>query len=346
MRKADGRKLSPEAQEWLRCHVLAAILEQQLRPSEAARVFGIGRTVIYKWLHAYENEGERAFHAKPRGRPKRIRLKGYQAAQIVRTITKHCPNELGLPGWLWTRERVQQLLVQRYHISASIWTVGRYLNRWGLTPQKPLRRAYEQNPRAVRRWLEEQYPAIHRQALQENAEIHWLDEMGVRAQDQQGRSYGRRGRKPVIPGTGKRFGCNMISTITNQGHMRFMVFTGTFTQDVMIDFLRRLIRGSNKKIVLIDDRHPVHQGRRVQAWFKNHQEAIREEPLPTYSPNLNPGEYLNQDVKGTMRKQRPHDQKEMLCDMRSYLRSTQRRPDIVKNYFQHPDVRYAKDSDE
>jgi transposase len=346
MRKADARTLTPEAQEWLRRRVVAAILNQQMRPTDAARTFGIGRTVIYKWLKAYENEGDRALRGKSRGRPKRIRMKGYQAAQIVRAITKHCPNEVGLPFWLWTREAVQQLLRQRYGIRVSIWTVGRYLKHWGFTPQKPLRRAYEQDPKAVRRWLQDQYPAIQRQALQENAEIHWLDEMGVRAQDQGGRSYGRRGHTPVVPGTGQRFGCNMISTITNQGHMRFMVFKGTFTAEVMIRFLRRLVRQSSKNIILIDDRHPVHQGGRVQAWIKKHSQAIREEPLPTYSPNLNPGEYLNQDVKGTMKKQRPHDQKEMVGNLRSYLRSTQRRPDIVRNYFHHPDVRYAKDGNE
>jgi transposase len=317
-----------------------------MRPTDAARTFGIGRTVIYKWLKAYENEGDRAFRGKHRGRPKRIRMKGYQAAQIVRTITKHCPNEVGLPFWLWTREAVRQLLRQRYGINISIWTVGRYLSHWGFTPQKSLRRAYEQDPKAVRRWLQEQYPAIQRQAAQENAEIHWLDEMGVRAQDQGGRSYGRRGHKPVIPGTGQRFGCNLISTITNQGHMRFTVFRGTFTAEVMIRFLRRLVRQAGKEIILIDDRHPVHQGHRVQAWIAKHAKAIREEPLPTYSPNLNPGEYLNQDVKGTMRRQRPHDPKEMVGHLRSYLRSTQRRPDVVRNYFHHPDVRYAKDGKE
>jgi transposase len=344
MRKTDARKLSSEAQEWLRRRVVAAIVEQQVRPAEAARIFGIGRTAIYKWLDAYEREGPHAFQGKPRGRRKKIRLPGYQAAQIVRTISKHCPNELGLPFWLWTREAVQQLLARKFGIHASLWTVGRYLKHWGFTPQKPLRRAYEQNPQAVQRWLHEQYPAIQRQAVQEKAEIHWLDEMGVRAQEQGGRSYARRGHKPIVPGTGQRFGCNLISTITNQGRMRFMVFLGTFTEEVMIRFLRRLVRQASKKIILIDDRHPVHQGGRVQAWMRRHQQQIRQEPLPTYSPNLNPGEYLNQDVKGTMKKQRPHDRKEMVGNMRSYLRSTQRRPDIVRNYFQHPDVIYARDA--
>lgn len=340
----DARKLPPEAQEAIRLRVVRAVRDYGLSPTEAARLFGVCRRVIYKWLETVDRQGVTGLRAKRRGRRRWLRLKSFQAATLVRLITTRYPDQLGLPFYLWGRQAVQQLVAKRYHLDLSVWTIGRYLRHWGFTPQKPLRRAYEQDPEAVRRWLEEEYPAIHRKALQEKAEIHWLDEMGLRSQNQGGRSYGRRGKTPVVPGTGQRFGCNVISTITNQGRLRFMVFAGTFTGKVMIEFLRRLLGQAIKKVVLIYDRHPVHQGAAVQGWIKKHVGQIRAEPLPTYSPNRNPGEYLNQDVKGAAKEERPHDQKEMIRRTRSYLRSTQKQPAIVKTFFDHPDVRYAKDA--
>lgn len=135
-----------------------------------------------------------------------------------------------------------QLIEQRFGIRLSIWTVGRYLRRWGFTPQKPVRLALEKNPKKVQHWLNEEYPNIRKQAKSEKAEIYWGDEMGIRSDHTVGRSYGRRGKTPVIPGTGKRFGCNMISAITNQGRLNFMVFKMRFRTDVFIEFLRRLVR--------------------------------------------------------------------------------------------------------
>jgi hypothetical protein len=218
----------------------------------------------------------------------------------------------------------------------------RYLRKWGFTPQKPLRRAYEQDPEAVRRWLEEEYPAIHKQAKAEKAEIHWGDEMGMRSDHQAGRSYGRKGRTPVVPGTGQRFGCNVISTITNRGRLSFMMFKQRFTASVAIEFLGRLVRHVGRKVFMIWDGHPVHRSRKVKRWVAEHKDRIRMFFLPGYSPQLNPDDLLNQDVKtNAVGRERPKDQPEMMANVRSYLRSTQRRPDIVKAYFQEEHVRYA-----
>jgi hypothetical protein len=248
-----------------------------------------------------------------------------------------------LPFALWTREAVQELIARRTGLHLSVWTVGRYLKRWGFTPQKPLRRAYEQDPAAVRRWLDHEYPAIREQARRENAEIHWADEMGVRSQDQRGRSYGRRGHTPVIPCTSQRFGCNMVSTITNRGQLTFMVFEESFRYPVLLRFLRRLIRQAKRKVFVILDRHPVHQAKAVERWVQKHASRIRMFTLPTASPELNPGEYLNQDVKdNAVGRQRPHDKHEMLLNLRSYLRSTQRHPEVVKSYFCHRSAKYAR----
>jgi transposase len=286
--------------------------------------------------------GAKALKSKPRGRPKESRLAGWQAATVVKLVTDRCPDQLRLPFALWTREAVGQLIAQRFGIEVSVWTVGRYLADWGLTPQKPVRRAYEQNPQAVRQWLKTQYPAIARRAKAEKAEIHWGDEMGLRSDHPAGRSYGLRGQTPVIRGTGKRFGCNMISTVTNRGQLAFMVFKERFTSPVMIRFLGRLIRHAARKVFLIVDRHPVHRSAKVKNWIARHGPSLELFYLPDYSPELNPDELLNQDVKSNaVGRQRPENKSQMLAQVRSYLWGTQQRPDIVCNYFQQKEVAYA-----
>jgi len=343
MNKYDARMLSSEAKEALRVRVARAVVEDGMKQVDAVDTFKVSRTSVHEWVKAYKAGGARALKAKKTGRPRRSRLAGHQAATAVKLIIGRCPDQLKLPFALWTREAVCQLLAERFDLDISVWTAGRYLARWGLTPQKPLRRAYEQNPEAVKRWLDEEYPAIRRRAKRENAEIHWGDEMGVRSDHQAGRSYGRRGQTPVIPGTGKRFHANMISTITNRGTLRFMVFTQRFTQPVMIEFLRRMLRSAKQKVFLIVDGHPVHGGRKVEAWLAKHADQIEMFPLPGYSPQLNPDELLNQDAKAHTGRQRPEDQPELISNLRSFLRTTQRRPAKVRSYFQEKHVLYAAD---
>jgi transposase len=342
MKTHDCRKLPPQAQQELRYRVVHAILDEKISQTEACQIFGVGRTSVYNWLKANHQGGYTSLKAHKRGPKRQSRLAGHQAATIVRLITDQCPDQLKLPFALWTRDAVRQLIEERYGISVSVWTVGRYLKRWGFTPQKPLRRAYEQDPKAVQKWLEQDYPAIRRQARTEGAQIHWGDEMGMRSDHQAGRSYGLKGQTPVIPGTGQRFGCNMISTVTNRGRLSFMVFKERFTGTVMIQFLQRLIQQSKKKIFVIVDGHPVHRSRQVKRWVYQHREYIQLFYLPGYSPQLNPDELLNQDVKtNAVGRQRPQDQPELMQQVRSYLRSTQRQPQIVKNYFKHKAVQYA-----
>lgn len=337
----DVRMLSSQAKEALRRRVVHAVVVQGMRPIEAVRVFRVSRMAVYKWLKAYNAGGAQALQARPMGRPKRSRLAGHQAATAVRLITARCPDQLKLPFALWTRQAVCQLLAKRFDLRVSVWTAGRYLRHWGLTPQKPVRRAYERNPAAVARWLKEEYPAIRAKAKQDKAEIHWGDEMGLRSDHQSGRSYSKRGHTPVIPGTGQRFGCNMISTITNRGTLRFMVFRRRFTMPVLLAFLRRLLRSVKGKVFLILDGHPVHHGKMVQRWLAAQAHRIALFFLPGYSPELNPDELLNQDVKSHAGRQRPQNQAHMIRSLRGRLRSTQKQPAKVRRYFHEEHVAYA-----
>jgi transposase len=344
MGKQDARSLPGEAQEDLRRRVVEAV-QKGLSQTEAARVFGIARGTVSRWMGLVERVGRRALKARRRGRPPVSRLAPHQAATTVRYILSGCPDQLSLPFALWTREAVQELLSRKFDLQVSVWTVGRYLRAWGLTPQKPVRRAYEQNPVAVRKWLEEEYPAIRELARQCKAQIHWLDEMGLRSDHQAGRSYGRRGETPVVFGTGQRFRCNMISSITNRGRLAFMIFRQRFTARVFLNFLGRLLRLTRKtrrKVFLIVDGHPVHKSRSVSRWLAEHAVQIRIFCLPSYSPELNPDELLNQDVKtNALGRVRPVNVQEMMDNVRSYLRITQARPNLVKNYFRERHVQYA-----
>jgi transposase len=341
MTRRDTRTLSPAAQEELRFRIVAAI-RAGMKKAAAARTFGVSRTSIDTWLTKVAHGNITSLRSQKRGRRPEPRLAGHQAATIVKLITDRTPDQLKLPFALWTREAVRDLIAQRYGIRVSVRTVGRYLKRWGFTPQKPLRRAYERDPAAVQRWKAQEYPAIAAQAKAEKAEIHWGDQLGVRSDHQAGRSYGRRGQTPVIPGTGQRFGCNMMSSVTNRGHLSFLLFTERFTADVFIRFCRRLLRQRRRKVFLIVDRHPVHRSAAAQEWLAANAHRIRMFYLPGYSPELNPDEYLNNDVKtNAVGRQRAATKPELIANVESYLRDTQRRRTLVQRYFHPEPVRYA-----
>ena len=323
MKIRDARSLPTVAQEDLRCKAVKAVLEGK-KQVEIAKIFGVTRQAVGKWVKAYREGGTRILKAKTKGRPKGGTLLPWQAAQIAKAVIDRHPEQLKLPFYLWTREAVSELIERKFGVLLSVWTVGRYLKRWGFTPQKPLRRAFERDPKAVRWWLEEEYPAIRKQAKTEGAEIYWGDEMGLRSDYVVGRSYGRRGKTPVIPGTGQRFGCNMISAITNRGRLNFMVFNRLFRVDVFLDFLKRLVRQAEHKVFLIVDGHPVHRSGKADAWIKKNAHRICLFFLPAYSPERNPDEMLNQDVKSNaVGRRRAHNQDELLKNVRGYLRCRQ-----------------------
>lgn len=341
MEIADARSLPAAAKEALRKRAVRAVLAGKTH-EETARLFGVTRTTVTRWMRQYDEAGEAGLAGKRLGRPPQPTLSEVEAARITELVSQHTPDELGLPFSLWTREAVGQLIERECGVARSVWTVGRYLRRWGLTPQKPARRAYEQDPKAVRQWLEEEYPKVQAEAKQEGAEIHWGDEVGMRSDHQAGQTWGKRGQTPVVKGTGRRFRGNAILSLTNQGTLRFRVFQGNFDTAVFVDFLRRLIRDQERKVYLIVDRHSVHVGRETAAWVERHREAVRLVFLPTYSPDLNPAEYVNQDLKtNAVGRQRARNAKDLLGNVRSYLHSTQKQPGLVRRYFLAPPVRYA-----
>ena len=342
MTKSDARRLAPQAQEHLRQRVVASV-RSGTKQAEAARQFGVSREAVRQWMRRVEAGGLGALAARRRGRPEGIRLVPFQASVVARAIRERHPDQLRLPFYLWTREAVRDLIQRKFRVRLSLSTVGRYLRRWGFTPQRPARRAIEQDPTQLEEWKRFEYPAIQREARKVRAQIYWGDEMGVRSDSVAGRSYAPRGETPVVLRSGRRFGCNMISAISNRGRMYFMVFEGRFRVPTFRTFLVRLLRQlSGKKAFLIVDRHPVHRAAAIQKMLAQHHGRIRLFFLPPYAPEINPDEYLNQDVKTNgVGKRRAANVDELLANTRRHLRSTQRRPDRVRSFFQAPPVQYA-----
>jgi transposase len=339
----DARRLPQAAQEELRRRAVH-LVSQGRSQIEVAAIFGVRRQAVGRWIKAHREGGDRALAAARRGRRGgHTKLTRAHQEKIARLVAGKNPDQLSLPGLLWTRALVCELIERTFAVRVSQETAGRYLRAWGFSPQKPLRRAFEQSSEAVRAWIEQRYPEIERRAYQQGAEILWADEMGLRSDHQSGASWAPVGRTPVVKGTGQRFRTNMIAAVGNTGTLRFRVFQERFTGPVFLDFLKRLChQAEGKKIVLIVDGHPAHRARIVRDWVAAHPELIELHYLPGYSPELNPAEMLNNDVKANaLGRQRPRNLTHMLGSLRGYLRSRQRQPRLVARYFHERHVTYA-----
>ena len=339
--KTDARKVGADAQYEKRITAMKAVLDG-MSHQKAASLVGVTRQSVTEWVKRYKEVGWSGLKIGKRGRRKGRAIASHQAANICNTIKDKCPDQLRLFGCLWTAASVGALIKKRFGITYSRRHVQRLLKHWGYTPQKPIRRAYEQDPVAVKHWLEKEYPKIRRRAKRENALIYWEDETGARSDYNAGRSYGERGHTPVIADTGKRFGCNVISALTNRGDLNFMVFTGRFDTGVFMTFLKRLIKHTDRKVFLIADGHPSHKAKKVRAWIEKNKNRIEIFFLPPYSPELNPDEYLNNDIKqNAVGRQRAQTQDELVTNIRGHLRRRQKQPNVVSRFFRHKDVKYA-----
>ena len=343
MEKFDARKLSTDAQQQIRYQVIR-LRRQGRSHKEISAITGICRSTCSTWWNLYKTQGKKALKIKKRGRPigSCRKLNQEQEKEIQKTICDKNPDQLKLPFALWTRIAVQQLIKQLWRFEVPIRTIGDYLKRWNFTPQKPLKRAYEQNPKAVKKWMNEDYPAIQQKAKKEKAEIHWGDETGLCNDSYHGRSYAPRGKTPAIRLSARCKRVNLISSITNQGKVRFMIYKDRMNADTFIKFMKRLIKDADRKIFLILDNLKVHHSYKARDWLQAHEEQIEVFFLPSYSPELNPDEYLNCDLKAGVHSGPPARSREQLKNKAlSHLRKLQKLPKRVMKYFKHPKIAYA-----
>lgn len=344
MENIDLRKLSADARKELR-RVAVRLHKNGHRKSEIAEKLGLRRTTVGEWINAYEKVGSAALKEADRGRPVGTgrTLTAEQEARIKFDIVDKTPDQMKMNFALWNAQAVRALIYRHFGVDMAPRTVRSYLARWGFTPQRPLKRAYEQKPELVKKWMNEDYPAIAARAKVEDAEIHWGDETGVSSVEHYPRGYAPKGKTPVLVlSQAKRERVNLISSISNQGKLRFMLYQETFTAKVMIRFLERLIRDSKKKVFLVLDNLRVHHSRKVREWLVGKEHQIELFFLPSYSPELNPDEYLNCDLKSSISRGKPVREKgQMRTKVLSILRSLQKQPERLLSYFQAEKIRYA-----
>jgi transposase len=339
----DTRSLTDDVREALRLRAVAA-REAGFANDTVAAILGVCPESVSRWFDAYQRGGTDALPGDRTGRPvgSGRRLSPAQEGRLEALVVVTTPADYGIASGLWTRQAVRQLILQEYGLRLPIRTVGEYLRRWGLTPQRPVRHASRQDPEEVRRWLEEQYPALVARAKAEGAEIHWGDETGARNEAARQRGYAPPNEPPEQAVPGQRFRVNMISTITNQGQVRFLLYDGTMTGALFVLFLTRLVAGAKRKIYLIVDRLKVHAAQEVQVWLYEHQDQLEIVPLPRYAPERNADEYLNQDVKANLNADgAAANRAELKEKLRSFMHRLGKLPEHVQAYFDHPKVAYA-----
>jgi transposase len=339
----DARQLSDPVLEVLRLRALHGC-EQGYSESMLADILGFRPETISRWWSAYKIGGLAAIPQDRTGRPlgSGRTLDEQQAQHLQAKIHDHAPQDWGIASPLWTRRAVRDLIRNEYGIDMPIRTVGEYLKRWGYTPKKPRRRAKGQDPEEVREWLENIYPAIQEVAKEEGGEIHWCDEKGVGANEYSGRGYAPVGQTPEIQVASHPCQMNVISTVTNEGKVRFMTYRETMTATIFLVFLSRLLQGASKKIFLIVDQLPAHTAAAVEAWLLGREDHIEMFYMPPRAPELNPDEYLNNDIhSGVNATKLPDNKEELRTNMQRFLHKLAKLPTRIMSYFAHPFIHYA-----
>jgi transposase len=343
MKKRDFRTVTDSEREIIRRDAIQMIKRGD-KKKEIALFYGVHVNTVRDWFKLYKKEGFKSFRYQKRGAKSENKklLNVGQEIEIQQMITDTMPDQLKLDFALWTTKAIKELIEREFGIIIGRRAIGNYLNLWGFTPQKPKKRAYEQCSKKVQKWLEEEYPAIKEKAKQEKATIHWGDETGVRNSNQHGRSYAPKGKTPIKKHLSKRFSINMISTVTNQGLVQFMIYKENMNSDVLIQFLEQLIKSQENKLFLILDNLRVHHSKIVKKWVAEHIEEIELFYLPSYSPERNPDEYLNCDLKyGLSDKPAPKTQEKLKENLENHMNMIQKDSLRVAKYFNHKSIKYA-----
>ena len=336
----DARRLDHKMLTELRKRAVASVQEGQ-SPETVAKALQVSRQALYGWLARYRDGGWGNLNAKKRG-GRRSKLDAKAMKWIYATVTMKNPLQMKFTFALWTAKMIGQAIFERFHIRLSKASVCRLLGQLGLSPQRPVWRAYQQQPEAVRRWLDEEYPRIKGLARQMNAVIFFGDEAGVRSDHHAGTTWAMKGKTPVVSSTGKRFGLNIMSAVSAQGEFRFMTIRGRIGAPQFIEFIKRLLYGISRMVFLIVDNYPAHKTRSVKQYVETVKDRFRLFYLPPYSPELNPDERVWNDLKNNAIGQKCLTSREELHGMViSRLRSIQKSPDRIRSYFNNETTRYA-----
>jgi len=339
MKTLDGRSIDPKAMEQIRIRAVQRVQEGE-SPEVVIKTLGFARACIYNWLARYRAGGWDGLKTgKHTGRPKKLSAK--HIAWVYRIVSGSNPKQLQFPFMLWTRAMIAKAIRRKFGIKLSVTSVGRLLHQLGFTCQRPLYRAYQQDPEAVAHWKKHVFPEIKKQAKKEGAVIYFEDESGVRSDFHSGRTWALKGQTPVIESTGSRFRLNMIAAISTRGLMRFMTVDTTVGAEQICEFLKRLMHDHNQPVFLIWDGLPAHRSGKVKTLIESFEGRLKVFTLPSYSPELNPTEQVWNHAKthGIGRKV-AFGPDQLKTAVLGRLRKLQNLPGIICSFFKHPECRY------
>jgi len=342
--KRDGRTLDHTTLEEMRMMAVQRMADGE-SAAEVAASFGLHRSWAFKCRAAVKGRGRGVKVLRSRkgtGRPRT--LTAAQERQVFRWINGKNPMQYGFDFGLWTRQIVRELIAQRFDVKLSLASVGALLARVGLTPQKPLQRAYQRDPEAIERWTRETYPAIARKAKRDKAEIYFWDESGFRADAVQGKTWGAKGQTPVVSVPGQRQGISAASAVNSKGAFWFATYQGGLNGVLFVDLLRKMMRGRRKPVHLIVDGLPAHKTKRVKDYIAGLEGRLTLHVLPGYAPDLNPDELVWSHAKRTGNARRPLQKGEKLEErVAKQLADIGSKPALVRSFFRHPSVAYITD---
>lgn len=342
--KVDGRTLDHKTLEQIRRMAFQRVREGE-KPAKVVASFGFCRTTIYKWMKAWAGRG-RGLNAlrstRGTGRPRS--LTPAQECQVFRWINGRNPLQYGLDFGLWTRQIVSVLIEQKFGVRMGVTTVGAFLAKLGLTPQKPLQRAYQRDPQAIERWQREIFPGIAAEAKRQGAQIFFWDESGFRADSVHGKTWGVRGQTPVVQRPGQRQSVSAASAVNARGAFWFQIYQGALNAELFVELLKRMMRHRKKPVHLIIDGLPAHKKALVGDYVKSTRGRLALHFLPGYAPDLNPDELVWSHIKRTGTARRPLQAGEHLDERIDVeLAAVQRNPKLVRSFFQAPSVAYITD---
>jgi len=341
--KTNAKNLTPQEQFQIRKSIIR-LHQQGKKPAEMAVILDVSKRHAESTIKKYKELGFSGISLKTRGRKSgdKRSLTPEQEKEIRKTIVDKHPEQLKLKSCMWTRKNIAELIKRKYGIAMPLSTLGYYLERWGFSVQRPSKRAYKQNPEQIGQWLKETYPAIKEQATRENAEIYWGDETGVQNTADYLRGYAPVGQTPIIQVEAQKFKANMLSAISNRGKARFIIYD-KLSPLKLIDFMRRIATDTKRKVLLILDNLRIHHANKVSEWLEKHKDEIEVFYLPPYAPEYNPDEYLNSDLKRDVgNRSMPRSEKDIVKNVRSYMKMLQLKPDKIKSFFKAPSVSYAQ----
>ena len=343
MATIDGRTLDHKTLEHIRTQAVRRVLEDGERPSEVMRSLGLCRTTIYRWLRDFKEEGWEALAQSiaPGPEPK---MTDKQKQRVKRWILGKDPRQYGFDFGLWTRRIVQQLILEKMSIELCLTSVGKLLASLDITPQKPLRRAYERDPKAVKLWLDQTYPKLKKRAKRLGAKIFFLDEAGFQSDPPLRRTYGLKGKTPVVTTSGQRQSINVISAVNARGEFWAATYDGKLNAESFVVFLQNFMKGRKGKVILIVDGHPSHTAKAVQRYLDGMEGRLELERLPSYAPDLNPDEFVWSHMKKNGVSKKPLKQNEALRDrVEEDLLKIKADQGLVRSFFGAESVAYAAD---